>query len=151
MEKDFRSMTLEDCIRFIESTQYTKDNLHLAIVDIDDVYHGTVSLKNIADDMAEFGIVMCRNAHGTGMAAEAMREILRMGFDEMGIRTVYWYLRPTNIRALSFYDKNGYTRINIRQNGRIKDAAVSSGMPASDISKYVWYIAAASQYVPRLI
>lgn len=40
----------------------TRKNLHLAIVDENDEYMGTVSLKNIEEDKAEFAITVRKNA-----------------------------------------------------------------------------------------
>ena len=58
MQADFSSKTLEDCNHFILSSKDTRKNLHLAIVDENDEYMGTVSLKNIEEDKAEFAITV---------------------------------------------------------------------------------------------
>ena len=107
----FRTMTLIDCQRFINACSDDTCNLHMAIVD-DDTYMGTVSLKCI--DMkkkeAEFAIAMRRSAMGTGMAKIGMQEILRMGFEKIGLKKIYWDVRITNARAIRFYEKSGYKR-----------------------------------------
>lgn len=64
MQADFSSKTLEDCNHFILSSNDTRKNLHLAIVDENDEYMGTVSLKNIEEDKAEFAITVRKYAMG---------------------------------------------------------------------------------------
>ena len=64
MKKDFLSKTIEDCISFIENE--AADSVNFAIVSDNDEYMGTVSLKNIKNKTAEFGIVTGRTAMGKG-------------------------------------------------------------------------------------
>ena len=81
MQADCSSKTLEDCNHFILSSKDTRKNLHLAIVDENDEYMGTVSLKNIEEDKAEFAITVRKNAMGKGYSRFGMREIIRIGLD----------------------------------------------------------------------
>ena len=112
MQADFSSKTLEDCNHFILSSNDTRKNLHLAIVDENDEYMGTVSLKNIEEDKAEFAITVRKNAMGKGYSRFGMREIIRMGLEDMNLSRIYWYVDKNNQRAIKFYDKNGYQRIS---------------------------------------
>ena len=41
-----------------------------------------------------------------------MREIIRMGLEDMNLSRIYWYVDKNNQRAIKFYDKNGYQRIS---------------------------------------
>ena len=41
-----------------------------------------------------------------------MREIIRIGLEEMNLSSIYWYVNKNNQRAIKFYDKNGYQRIS---------------------------------------
>lgn len=66
MQADFSSKTLEDCNHFFLSSKDIRKNLHLAIVDENDEYMGTVSLKNIEEDKAEFAITVRKYAMGKG-------------------------------------------------------------------------------------
>lgn len=106
--KDFAAMTLDDCISFIEDAKRNRESIHLAIIDDNNAYHGTVSLKRIIKGTAEFGIVIDRNAQGTGLAAYAMREMLRIGFEVEQLKCIYWCLHVQNQRAKAFYLKNKY-------------------------------------------
>ena len=112
MQADFSSKTLEDCNIFILSSKDTRKNLHLAIVDENDEYMGTVSLKNIEEDKAEFAITVRKCAMGKGYSHFGMSEIIRIGFEKMNLSNIYWYVDKNNQRAIKFYDKNGYQRIS---------------------------------------
>lgn len=113
MKADFQHKTLGDCEEFIESAQDDRNNLHLAAVDDNDTYMGTVSLKNIDHGSAEFAITMRKVAMGKGYAAEAMKQIIDKGFNELGLEYIYWCVNPANKRAIRFYDKNGYQRVTL--------------------------------------
>jgi len=108
MRTDFARKTLEDCISFIRASADTAKHLHLAIADDNDEYMGTVSLKNIADGAAEFGITVRRCAMGRGFSFFGMRRVLAMGFEELGLERIYWCVSRNNTRACRFYDKHGF-------------------------------------------
>ena len=112
MQADFLSKTLEDCYRFILSSNDTLKDLHLAVVDETDEYMGTVSLKNIEKDKAEFAIIVRKYAMGKGYSNFGMREIIRIGLEDMKLSGIYWYVDKNNQRAINFYDKNKYKRIS---------------------------------------
>ena len=129
MNTDFSSMTVDDCISFIQDSKDGTHNLHLAIVDSNDEYQGTVSLKDIDYEkkQAEFAIAIRRCAMGKGFSSAAMKMIIDYGFEKIDLNRIYWYVSPDNVRALKFYDKNGYERtICFNQ--------------TCDEKKYVWYL-----------
>ena len=108
--KNFKSYTLQDCKDFISHSQTDKSNLNLAITDDKDNYMGTVSLKHIIDNTAEFAIVLHPKAIGLGYARFAIRKILLIGFNKLNLKEIYWNVLKSNIRAIKCYDKNGYER-----------------------------------------
>lgn len=110
LRADFANKTMDDCYGFINNSWKDKSCIHLAIADENDSYMGTVSLKNISDGTAEFAITIRNCAMGHGYSAYGMREILRMGLEEKGLKQIYWYVSPENVRAIKFYDKCGYQR-----------------------------------------
>ena len=110
MHADFASKTLEDCERFIQTAKNTAESLHYAIVDDEDEYMGTVSLKQIMDGKAEFAITVRACAMGKGYARFGMEKIIEIGFSELGLNEIYWCVAPENARALRFYDKNEYEK-----------------------------------------
>jgi diamine N-acetyltransferase len=158
LHKDFSSMTIDNCKNFISSAQLetssdgtidkdiAKDikNIHLAIADMSNEYMGTASLKDIDHNLraAEFGIVIRRCATGKGYSIEAMKQILNKGFKDLHLRQIYWCVDSENKRALRFYDKNGYNRVNLKDYPVLYTHIVESGDYEQDkIDSYVWYIA----------
>ena len=109
---DFMSLTLEDCKKFIKESKKNQENLHLAIVDQNDTYMGTVSLKHIDEDgkTAEFAITIRSCAMGKGFSKFGMTQILQIGIEKIGLKKIYWCVSKNNIRAIPFYDKNMYNR-----------------------------------------
>lgn len=111
MQADFQLKTEDDCRKFISDSWEDQDNLHMAIVDNQDVYQGTVSLKHITDSSAEFAITIRASAMGKEISHAAMEQMLEVGFTRLHLSNIYWYVSPENARAIRFYDKNGYKRI----------------------------------------
>ena len=132
MQADFQSKTEDDCRRFITDSWNDRKNLHMAIVDNDDIYQGTVSLKHIAGSSAEFAITIRASAMGKGVSSAAMEQMLKIGFAKLHLSEIYWCVSPENVRAVRFYDKNGYKRINPPEN-------LARGYTAAQISSYIWY------------
>lgn len=135
LRTNFLTKTIEDCENFIKNSWNDCDNWNVAIVDDEDTYMGTVSLKNIKETSAEFGITVRSCAMGKGYAIWAMAEALRIGFEERGVQKIYWCVSPENKRAVRFYDKNEFARIDA------KDLGMIEGYTQEQIAAYVWYIA----------
>ena len=133
LRTNFLSKTIDDCVNFINMSQTDKHNWNVAIVDEDDNYMGTVSLKNIKEDAAEFGITVRSCAMGKGYSIWAMKEAIRVGFEEKNIDKIYWCVSPDNKRAVRFYDKNGFKRIDAVELGMIE------GYTKEQIDAYIWY------------
>jgi len=114
MGADFLKKTLEDCRAFIAASQTDLPNIHRAIVDDEGVYMGTVSLKNVdlGRKDAEFAITIRKDAMGKGYSKYGMSEVIRLGFEQFGLEAIYWYVSKENARAVRFYDKNGYRRLD---------------------------------------
>ena len=118
LQADFASFTEEKVAKFIESAMEQNcdsEHLHYAIVDENDEYMGTISLKNInkKDKNAEYAIVTRSVAHGKGYAREATEDILRVGFEEVGLEKIYLYVSVNNVAANKFYHKCGFVEEGI--------------------------------------
>ena len=107
---DFASKTIEDCRTFIANS-ITDENIHLAIVSDTDEYMGTVSLKNIEDESAEFAITVRAEAMGHGYSWFGMEEIIKKAFNELKLECVYWCVSRENMRAVRFYDKHNFHEV----------------------------------------
>lgn len=134
LRTNFLTKTMEDCESFIKSSWNDDRNWNRAIVDDENIYMGTVSLKNIKKKTAEFGITVRAAAMGKGYAINAMREALKIGFEKMGIEKVYWCVSRDNKRALRFYDKNGFERVDACK------LVMIEGYTKEQIESYVWYL-----------
>lgn len=134
LQANFAAKTKEDCQSFIRSCTDSSDNLHMAIVDEDDTYMGTVSLKHIDRQRgeAEFAITIRSCAMGKGISAFGMREIIRVGLEDLGLKQVYWCVSPDNKRAVRFYDKNQYPRVDV-------STLQPHGYTDAQLSYYIWY------------
>ena len=85
-------------------------NFHYAIVDDNDEYLGTVSLKNVNyDDLnAEYAIVLRKLAQGKGAASFATKEIQKIAFDKLGLHRLYLNVLSDNEHAWKLYEHWGF-------------------------------------------
>ncbi len=134
LHTNFAVKTIRDCSHFITNC-CDNENLHLAITNDKDEYMGTVSLKHITTEAAEFAITVHKDAMGKGYAIWAMKEMLRKAFEEYKLKQVYWCVAYDNIRALKFYDKNQYSRV------KSNELKIKGDYTKEEISSYVWYAA----------
>ncbi len=138
---DFSNKTLRDCENFIslavENSEKIKTgsdgNLHLAIVNDENLYMGTVSLKNInrKTGNAEFAITVRRSAMAKGYSWYGMVEMLNIGFKELGLQSIYWCVSENNVRACHFYDKHRFHCV--------VDIPDNIAVRYSNISNLKWY------------
>lgn len=138
LKTDFSSKTIQDCVRFIESNQDNHNDVNFAVVDDNDIYMGTVSLKNIRQDYgtAEFAITVRASAMGHGFSKFGMTEIIRYGFEKLHLKAIFWCVSKENRRAIRFYDKNQYNRTEIIPEYILNDYATVDNMDL------LWYKAA---------
>ena len=103
------SYTRETALRFIASTADETGSVHRAVVDHNDVYQGTISLKNLdlAKKEAEYAISMHPQAQGKGAAKAASADILELAWS-LGLERVYLNVLAQNERANRFYQKFGF-------------------------------------------
>ena len=134
LRASFSTKQLKDCIDFINNSHQDSKNLHLAISGENNEYLGTVSLKNMHDEVAEFAIAIRSVAMGKGIAKKAMDKIIEIGFKEKHLNTIFWCVSPENKRAVRFYDKNGYCRVSSSELKTLKDYS------DLEIQAYYWYL-----------
>ena len=118
MQTDFSKYSIEDCVNFIMNSWDDENNYNYAVTNSKGEYFGTVSLKNIdrKNSNAEFAIVLCQRAIGTGIATTTLFHIMNNAFKILNLHKVYLYVRSDNKRAISFYKKN-----NLIYEGRFKE------------------------------
>lgn len=108
-----KNKTQRETIEFIrksETIPQQDGNVNFAIVNSEDEYMGTISLKNIdfLSYSAEYAISLRKIAQGTGIATAATKEILRIAFEDWNFHRVYLNVFSDNYRAIRFYEKCGF-------------------------------------------
>lgn len=105
-----RKHTLDEVLGFIKNAKMDKGNFHYAIADQNDIYLGTVSLKNIdtKKGSAEYAIALHPDAIGLGIAALATSQVLKIAFSNLNLQEVYLNVLAENTRAIRFYEKFGW-------------------------------------------
>lgn len=101
---------LKNIEQYVLNAQKDNENLHFAIVEDNDEYLGTISLKNVdmIDKNAEYAIVLRKKAIGKGVAKKATELVLEYAFDTIGLNKVYFNVLKNNKRAIRFYEKLGF-------------------------------------------
>ncbi|MCR4682473.1 MAG: GNAT family N-acetyltransferase [Clostridiales bacterium] len=107
---DASKVELRTCEEYIENAAKAENAAHFAIVDENDEYLGTISLKDIDTEnrCAEYAISTRKKAHGTGAAAQATKLLLDHAFNTLGLERVYLNVLADNGRANAFYRKAGF-------------------------------------------
>ena len=128
-KKNMLDISLFEAQNFCENSNIipprkSGESLHFAIVNEEDEYLGTVSLKDIDLEnlSAEYAIVTRKKTHGKGVGARATVLVLEKAFNDLGLHRVYLNVLSNNIPAIRLYEKCGFKfegefREHIRQGG----------------------------------
>lgn len=102
--------TIKTVTEFINNCLEDKHNYHFAIADENDIYQGTISLKNIDADAntAEYAIALRYEAQGKGLGTFATKQILNYAFETLKLNRVYLNVLSDNINAIKLYEKCGF-------------------------------------------
>lgn len=136
-QKNMLGMSLDDAINFCRSSEIKEtptdgDTNHFAIVNQEDEYLGTISLKNINTyhGTAEYAIATREKVQGHGVAKSATELLMKKAFEEYGLHRLYLNVLDNNEAAIKFYEKCGF-----KFEGEFRDHLIIEG-------KYVnlkWY------------
>jgi len=123
---DFSTANQQTAEKFIAKDIESEDqvNRHFAIVNEQDEYLGTISLKNIdlQNKNAEYAIVLRAMAIGTNTATDASTALLSFAFQDLSLEKVYLNCLSDNRRAIAFYRKIGFVfEGEFKQHVYIKD------------------------------
>lgn len=110
---DAANMTREKVEAFIKQSILSvekKECYNLAITEEEDIYLGTISLKNVDwnNKSAEYAISIRRSAQGRGVATRATKAILQYAFETLGLNKVYLNVLSDNDKAEHLYKKCGF-------------------------------------------
>lgn len=124
---------------FIKNSLDNPTSKHMAIVNENDEYMGTVSLKDIDNSCkkAEYAIAISHEAQGKGFAKKATEDILDYGFNELGLERIFLNVLSDNYRAIRLYESSGFSF-----EGEFKKHFCIQGEPR-DIK---WYAISKKQY-----
>lgn len=88
-----------------------KKSFHFAIVDENDEYLGTISIKNIdwQAKAGEYAIGLRKKAVGKGIAYKATGEILEYAFLNLELNRIFLNVLADNNRAIRLYEKSGFS------------------------------------------
>lgn len=139
LHTDFLKKKLDDCKEFIRKAEENKSSVHFAITNETGIYLGTVSLRIIGDQSAEFAIVMHPDAIGKGLSKPAMDEILKYGFNELDLKMIFWCVARNNSRAIRFYDSYAYKKLDIKDLSSLYQYA-RERYTDEEIDGYEWYV-----------
>lgn len=136
-----KKATKESVEKFIENAAKMKaegSTYHYAVVNGQDEYMGTISLKNIDKIRgAEYAVSMRRCFHGKGVASWATKEILRIAFGELELNRVYLNVLSDNEHANKFYVKNKF-----RYEGESKQCI----LVGNELKSLKWYAMLAEEF-----
>lgn len=107
---DSSKITYDSIKTFIDEANISNNCVHKAVVNSNDEYYGTVSLKNInyVERMAEYAISTRKIAKHKGYGQFATNEILRIAFRELELNKVYLNVLEENKQAIKLYKKCGF-------------------------------------------
>lgn len=107
--------TLESIHKFIKSAQASTQHFHFAIVNGQDEYLGTISLKNIhpKNRHAEYAIVLRKSAQGQGFGSQATELLIEKARTELNLHKIYLNAISTNLYAIKLYQKHGFMQKGI--------------------------------------
>lgn len=114
MHQDYSNLSVKDASSFIEKANQITDEIHLCIASDEDEYMGTVSLRHIENEskLAEFAIVVRKEAMTKGYAWFGMIEVLKVAFEDYRLEKVYWRVNKENSRAIRFFEKHGFNQLD---------------------------------------
>jgi ribosomal-protein-alanine N-acetyltransferase len=112
-----------------------KESFRFAIVGkLDGKVIGTIDLHNFGaqNHRMEVGYVFTRAYWGFGYATEAVKEVIRFAFEEMGVHRIEAECETENIRSIHLLERCGMTREAIRMENEINKGTF--------VSNYVYAI-----------
>ena len=146
--RNMTDMTLADAERFcagasVPDAPSDGDSLHWAIVNGEDEYLGTISLKgmDLKNKTAEYAISTRMCAHGKGIAKKATGLVLKKAFEDYALHRVYLNVLSDNEAAVRLYERCGFV-----YEGGFREHLMLGGRFAT----LKWYGMLASEYDPDI-
>lgn len=91
--------------------------IRFAIVDkVTNKIIGTIFLNEFEGKRAEIGYELCENHWGQGIMSEAINEVLRFGFEKLGLIRIQAFVSKENIASKSILEK-----FNFKEEGYLRN------------------------------
>lgn len=146
-QKDMINMSLQQAEDFCRNSVFQNipdegRDIHYAIVNEQDEYLGTISLKDISltNLSAEYAISTRKCVQGKGIAQTATELILQKGFNELKLHRIYLNVLSNNKRAIRFYEKCGFV-----YEGEFREHLQRQG----NVLSLKWYSMLENEFVTR--
>lgn len=109
-QTDFAHYTLSDAQDFILHS-FSEDNQHFAVVDGQDEYLGTVSLKNISKYNKNAQLASAfRKCASEETYTDAVLRMMAYGFEKLQLEEVYVHILEDSGRFIQFYTRLGFCK-----------------------------------------
>lgn len=107
---DFQNYTKAEVIDFINHS-FSEDNKHFAVVNEQDEYIGTISLKNISKYNKNAELTSGFGKWVDSMTFQcAIEKMIDYAFDDLGLDEVYIHVFEDNIAMIRFYENLGFSK-----------------------------------------
>lgn len=104
-------ITLESELQWIRKVINNADEKRFAIL-VDEKYIGNIYLTNINNGRARYHIFIGnKDFWGKGVAKKASLQIIKFGFEKLGLNEIELKVKPSNERALRLYYSLGFEEI----------------------------------------
>ncbi|HYV93311.1 MAG TPA: GNAT family N-acetyltransferase [Chitinophagales bacterium] len=128
-----KAVTVDDARKFIEKINNGIPKNEWVFWGItlknDDKLIGTICLWNISEDRltTDIGYVLHPDFHGRGVMQEAIREVIKYGFETMRVNTINADVDPNNSKSILLLERNGFVLSRKSKNTVIYSLLNSAG------------------------
>ena len=122
--------TINDANRFLKRimklTKSKKSTSRVFAIEIDGELVGAIGMHNIHVHKAEIGYWLARKYWGKGIMTRVVKEIVKLGFGEMGLSRIYAGTFPHNKASMRVLEKAGFKfegilRKNLKKGDKLID------------------------------
>lgn len=100
--------TEEDEIAWIRKAREEKADVFSMIEKKNSTFIGNIELMGSGDTARELGIVITAEKQNKGYGTEAVRALVKYGFESKGLQRIFLRTNPANGRAIHVYKKCGF-------------------------------------------
>jgi len=129
--------TEEDAVAYVRGCIDAGESRHpFAVVDADSgMFYGSIDMTINSMRTGQIGYWIARGARGRGVCTEALRELCRYAFDDLGLERLELMTDPDNAGSQRVADKVGFSREGVlrshlvHHDGQRRDSVLFSLLP----------------------